>query len=123
MEKECTTAINSQGGACRKCQISCYRAGWSRERAKRDNLKLVEAKRKLMKHDNGLIKANRFKKSSGESLDAGAASGIAANVGRMTIKFYWHKDWLWSLKKCDGFRIRYIDINIGRIEFVVFGVI
>jgi len=41
----------------------------------------------------------------------------------MTIKFYWHSDWEWSLKRCDGVRIRYIDINIGRIEFVIFGVI
>ncbi len=41
----------------------------------------------------------------------------------MTLKIYWHKDWEWSLKVLDGFRIRYIDINIGRFEIVVFGVI
>jgi len=41
----------------------------------------------------------------------------------MTIKYYWQSDWVWSLKICEGCRIKYIDINIGRIEIVIFGVI
>ena len=47
LEKECLSAIWSQGSSCKDCQASCYRAGWSKVRATRDNEKMVNLKRKL----------------------------------------------------------------------------
>lgn len=36
-EEECHEAIWSQGGACKKCSVDCYRRGWSKELVTVDN--------------------------------------------------------------------------------------
>jgi hypothetical protein len=36
-ESECMEAVNSQGSSCRKCEVDCYRKGWSKEAVTRDN--------------------------------------------------------------------------------------
>lgn len=45
LEHECWEAIWSQGGACKSCQVDCYRRGWSKEQATTDNKRLVTARR------------------------------------------------------------------------------
>lgn len=40
-DTECREAINSQGGACRKCTVDCRRRGWSKEEFTADNARLV----------------------------------------------------------------------------------
>ena len=39
--KECLEAIWTQGSSCKDCQLTCYRAGWSKQRASADNKKRV----------------------------------------------------------------------------------
>lgn len=45
-EYECYEAIMSQGRACGKCSIDCYRQGWSKYSVDADNRKFVERKRR-----------------------------------------------------------------------------
>ena len=40
-ERECWTAIWSQGRDCKTCWIKCYRAGWEKARVDADNRRLV----------------------------------------------------------------------------------
>ncbi len=42
---ECMEAINTQGRSCRKCEVDCYRRGWSADVATADNKRLVAEKR------------------------------------------------------------------------------
>ncbi len=44
-DKECLEAIASEGRACKRCDIDCYRRGFSKEEAAADNRKLVSQKR------------------------------------------------------------------------------
>ncbi len=39
--KECLEAIWTQGNSCKGCSVTCYRAGWSKQRASVDNRKRV----------------------------------------------------------------------------------
>lgn len=41
-ETECREAIYSQGRACKKCEVNCYRQGWSKDMVDRDNKWLVK---------------------------------------------------------------------------------
>lgn len=41
---ECWEAIWSNLGACRECDVNCYRKGWAQARVGEDNLRLVTAK-------------------------------------------------------------------------------
>ena len=43
--RECMEAINSMGRACKKCEMSCYRKGWTAQRATTDNRRLVRERR------------------------------------------------------------------------------
>lgn len=42
---ECRTAIWSEGRACRRCDVECYRAGFTAAQATADNNRLVTEKR------------------------------------------------------------------------------
>jgi hypothetical protein len=36
--RECPEAIHSQGSACKKCTISCYRQGWTQSQVRADSI-------------------------------------------------------------------------------------
>lgn len=50
-ERECLTAVWSQGRACKTCRVDCYRRGWAKAHVDRDNAALV--KTKLARRDSG----------------------------------------------------------------------
>lgn len=45
-ETECPEAVNSIGRSCRKCEVDCYRRGWSKTSVDFDNAKLCREKRR-----------------------------------------------------------------------------
>lgn len=43
-ENECQEVVNSNGRACRKCKVDCYRKGWLKPEVDRDNARFVAEK-------------------------------------------------------------------------------
>ena len=51
-EYECREAIASEGRACKRCNIDCYRAGWSRKEVTLDNKKRCQIKKSYPMNEN-----------------------------------------------------------------------
>lgn len=43
-DKECLEVIWSNGRACRKCEVDCYRRGWLKAAVDRDNARFIAKK-------------------------------------------------------------------------------
>ena len=41
-KRECLEAVWSEGRACKRCPVDCYRQGWSQHRVTLDNASRVE---------------------------------------------------------------------------------